>query len=96
MTVPIDSAAGSRYVNIGISAESALDNHRRSYSVEPFEGHLLGLAQVGFAKLALMLVVEVPVPLLTSALPPNGEGAQLVPEGKRLMLLSRQPAVPCL
>jgi hypothetical protein len=96
MTVPVDSAAGSRQVSIGISVEIALDNHRRSDSIEPLEGHLLGLAQVSFAKLALTLVVEVPVPMLTSALPPHGEDAQLVAEGKGLMLLSRQPAVPGL
>ncbi len=96
MIVPVDSAPGSRHVSIGISVEIALDNHRRSDSIEPFEGHLLGLPQVGFAKLALTLVVEVPVPMLTSALPPHGEDAQLIPEGKGLMLLSRQPAVPGL
>jgi len=94
--VPVESAAGSRHMSISISVEITLDNHPRSDSVEPLEGHLLGLAQVGFTKLALLLVVEVPVPLLPSALSPHGEGAQLIPEGKGLMLLSRQPAVPGL
>jgi hypothetical protein len=96
MSVSVDSAAGSRHMSIGIRVEIALDNHLRSDSVEPLEGHLLGLPQVGFAKLALLLVIEVPVPVLTSALSPHGKDAQLVAEGKGLMLLSCQPAVPGL
>jgi hypothetical protein len=62
LIAPVDTAVGSRHVSIGISVEIALDNDRRRDSVEPLEGHLLRLAHVRFAKLALLLVVEVPVP----------------------------------
>jgi len=96
MIASVESTPGSKHVSMGISVEIALDNHPCSDSIEPLEGHLLGLAQVSFVKLALMLVVEVPVPLLTSAFPPHREGAQLVPVSKGVVLLIRQPAVPGL
>jgi hypothetical protein len=93
---PLDSPAGSKHISMSISVEISLDNYCRCDSVEPLQAHLLGLAHVGFAKLALVLVVEVLVPLLPSALSPHGEGAQRIPEGKGRMLLSCQPAVPGL
>jgi hypothetical protein len=93
---PLGSPSRSKHISMGIRVEIAPANHLRSDSVEPLQAHLLDLAQVGFAKLALLLVVEVPVPLLTSAFPPHGEAAHLVAERKGQMLLSRQPTVPGL
>src|SRR5215469_319492 len=96
MSVMADRVPGGTHASICITVEVAPTRQRCSNAVEPFDSDLLGFAQIGFAELALLLAVHIPVPTMTLAFPSNGEGAQMVFESKGLVLLSRQPAVPVL
>src|SRR5579859_4610931 len=61
--------------------------------VETFKCHLLVLAQVGFAQLSLVPMVDIPVPSVALSLATHSEGPKRGPKRKRPMPFFCQPAV---